>query len=88
MSGVNETRFLVQQVCNSNQKLNHDECCFERKKLDYRVSREKDSMWNPSICVCECNKAFITDEYFDIKNCSCEKCLIGKLLLTCNLSWW
>ena len=41
-------------------------------------------MWNPSTCDCECNKACKIDEYLDIKNCSCEKCLIGKLLLECE----
>ena len=41
-------------------------------------------MWNPSTCDCECNKACKIDEYLDIKNCSCEKNLIGKLLLECE----
>ena len=36
-------------------------------------------MWDPSTC--ECNKVCKIDEYLDIKNCSCEKHLIGKLLL-------
>ena len=31
--------------------------------------------------VCEYNKACKTDECLDIKNCSCEKHLIGKLVL-------
>ena len=30
---------------------------------------------------CECNKACKIERYFDIKNCSCEKHLIGKLVL-------
>ena len=46
MSEVNETRFLVQHqsceckcrlnesVCNSKQKLKHDECWFECKEFD------------------------------------------------------
>ena len=38
-------------------------------------------MWNPSTWNCECNKACKTDGYVDIKNCSCEKCVIGKLVL-------
>ena len=38
-------------------------------------------MWNPSTCNCECNKACKIDEYIDIKNCSCEKRLISKLVL-------
>ena len=32
------------------------------------------------MCDCEYNKACKIDEYLDIKNCSCEKRLIGKLV--------
>ena len=37
-------------------------------------------------CMCDCgsNKACKTDEYLDIKNCSCKKCLFGKLALACE----
>ena len=38
-------------------------------------------MRNSSICDCECNKARKIGEYLDIKNCSCEKYLIGKFVL-------
>ena len=38
-------------------------------------------MWDPITCDCECSKACIIDEYLDIKNCSCEKRLFGKLVL-------
>ena len=41
-------------------------------------------MWNPSTCNCECNKACKIDEYLDITICSCEKRLIGKLILECE----
>ena len=41
-------------------------------------------MWNPNTCDCEYDKACKSDEYLDIKNCSCEKRLIGKLLLACE----
>ena len=41
-------------------------------------------MWNPSTCDCECSKACIIDEYLDIKNCSCEKRIFGKLVLACE----
>ena len=36
------------------------------------------------MCGCECNKACKIDEYLDIKNCSCEKRLIDKLVLECE----
>ena len=38
-------------------------------------------MRNSCICDCECDKACKIDEYLDIKNCSCEKYLIGKFVL-------
>ena len=41
-------------------------------------------MWNPSTYDCECNKAGEIDEYLDIKNCSCGKRSIGKLVLECE----
>ena len=41
-------------------------------------------MWNSSTCDCECNNACKVDEYLDIKNCSCEKRLFGKLVIACK----
>ena len=37
-------------------------------------------MWNLSTCHCKGNNACKIDEYLDIKNCSCKKCAIGKLV--------
>ena len=54
------------------------------KELDDCSFCKDDYMWNPSTCDCECNKANKIDEYLDIKNCSCEKRLIGKLVLGCE----
>ena len=58
MLGANETRFLVQHelceckwelnesICNSKQKLNHNECRCECKELvDWRSCKD-DYMWN------------------------------------------
>ena len=85
MSGVNETRFLVQHesceckcglnesVCNSKQKWDYDECRCECKELNNWGFCEKYYMWNLSACDCGCNKGRRIDEYLDIKNCSCEK---------------
>ena len=42
-------------------------------------SWKDDYMWN-----CECNKTSDIDKYLDIKNCSCRKCLFGKLVLSCE----
>ena len=41
-------------------------------------------MWNHSTFDCERNKAYKYDKYLDTKNCSCEKRLIGKLVLACD----
>ena len=41
-------------------------------------------MRNPSAWDCECNKAFKTDEYLNIRNCFCEKRLIDELVLICG----
>ena len=52
--------------------------------LDDCRSCEKGYIWNSSICDCKCKKACKIYEYLDIKNCSCEKGLIGKLVLECQ----
>ena len=41
-------------------------------------------MWKPKTCDSESNKACKIDEYLDVKNYYCEKCLIGKLVLDCE----
>ena len=59
ISGVNETRFLVQHKCecrlnksvrNSKQKWNHDEYRCKCKELDGWGSCKNYYMWNPSTC--------------------------------------
>ena len=62
MSGVNETRFLVQyelceskcglneSVCNSKQKWNHNKYRCECKELDDWSSCKKGYVWNHSKC--------------------------------------
>ena len=54
------------------------------KELDDWCSYENNFMWNPRTCDLECNNAFKVDEYLDFKNCSCEKHLVGKLVLRCE----
>ena len=89
LSGVNETRFLVQHesctlnesVCNSKPKIESwwmlgSEC----KELNDSRFCNDHYMWNPSICNCECNKACKIDEYLYTKTCSCRKRLFGELV--------
>ena len=96
LSGVNQARFLVQHelreckcglkesVYNSKQKWNHNECSCECKELDDLSSCKNDYMRNLSICEWEYDKACKIDQYLDIKNCSCEKRGVGKLILECE----
>ena len=72
---------LNKRACNSKQKWNPVECPCDSKELDDWSFSENDYMWNPSACDCECNKVYEISEYLDIKNCSCEKRLIDKLVL-------
>ena len=67
---------MNESVCNSLQKWNHDESRCEGKKLN------EWGFWINGDC--ECNKACKFDEYLDIENCSCEKSLFDKLVLTCE----
>ena len=75
---------LNESVCNAKQKWDHNEYRCECKELDNCGSCKNDYMWNPSTCDCECNEACKIAMYLDIKNCSCKKRLIGKLLLECE----
>ena len=97
--GLTEARFLVQHesceckcrlsesVSNSKQTWDHNECKFECTELEDWGSCKNDYMWNPSTCDCECNKACKIYEYLDIKNCSCKKCLIGKLVYNMKMKY-
>ena len=40
---------------------------------------DKEFIWNPSNCECECYKSCDCSEYFDYKNCKCKKRLVNKL---------
>ena len=44
-------------VCNNKQRWNNDKCESECKELIHKGARDKDSIWHPSNCERECNKA-------------------------------
>ena len=67
-----------------SKRWNQNESRCECKESDDWESCKHDFMWNPNMCDWECNKACKTDEYLDTKNRSCEKILIGKLVLECE----
>ena len=41
-------------------------------------------MRNPRRFHCERNKAYKIDKYLDVKNCSCEKCLFCRSVISCE----
>ena len=45
---------------------------------------DKEFIWNPSNCECECDKSCDIGEYLDYKNCSCRKKVIDKLVEECS----
>ena len=55
-------------------------CRCECKELIHKGVYDKDFIWNPSNCECECNKASDFSEYLDYKNCICKKRLVNKLV--------
>ena len=44
---------------------------------------DKGYIWNPSNCVCECDKLYDIGQYLDYKNCVCRKSLVDKLVEEC-----
>ena len=45
---------------------------------------DKEFIWNPSNCECECDKSCDVGEYLDYENWKCRKRLIDKLLDECT----
>ena len=44
---------------------------------------DKEFIWNPSNCECECDKSCDIGEYLDYENCKCIKKLVDKLVEEC-----
>ena len=45
---------------------------------------DKEFIWNPSNCECECDKSCDIGEYLDYENCKCRKRIIDKLVEECS----
>ena len=45
---------------------------------------DKEYVWNPSNCECECDKSCNIDEYLDYSSCKCRKKLINPLVEECT----
>ena len=54
------------------------------QNVDDWGSCEKDYIWNPSTCDCECNKTWKSVRNKNTKSCSWKKRLIDKLVLACE----
>ena len=59
-------------VCNNKQRWNDQLRC-ECKELIDKGTREKEFIWNPSNCECECDKSCDIGECLDYENCKCKK---------------
>ena len=45
---------------------------------------DKELIWNPSTCECECDRSCDIRQYLDNKNCKCRKELINKSAKKCS----
>ena len=85
ISRINETRHIIWHetckctcrltgsVCNNRQRCNEDKCRCECKELIDKGVNDKEFIWNPSTCKCECYKSCGIGEYLDYKRCACRK---------------
>ena len=79
MSRINETRHIIwhetckcicrlsASVCNNRQRCNEEKCRCESKELIDKEICDKQFIWNPNNCECECDKSYDIGEYLDIK---------------------
>ena len=54
------------------------------KKLNDKGICDKEFIWNPSNCECDCNKSCDIREYLDYKNCKCRNKIVDKLVEECT----
>ena len=56
----------------------------ECKKLIDEGVCDKEFIWNPSNCECECNESCDISEYLDCENCKVKQKLVDKLVEECT----
>ena len=95
MSRTNETRHikwrktckckcrLDASVCNNKQRWNEDKFRCKHKELIGKGMCDKEFIWNPSNCECECDKSCDIGEYLDYKNCKCRNKFVDKFVEEC-----
>ena len=73
-------------ICNSRQKWNHNSVGVSLNNYMIAVLAKivACEILVNVLGACECSKICKIDEILDIKNCSSNKCLIGKLVLECE----
>ena len=71
-------------VCNSKQRCNEDKCRCGCKELIGKGVCNKGFIFNPSNCVCECDKSCNIGEYSAYSNCKCMEKLFDKLIEECT----
>ena len=59
-------------------------CRCECKELIDKAICNKQFIWNPSNCECECDKSCDIGEYLDYENCKSRKKLVDKLVEECT----
>ena len=78
-------RRLSNAICHTKQIWNNDRCrCECKEDLVSKINCNKRYSWNPSICECECDKSCGIGEYLDLKNCTCKKSIIDRLIEECS----
>ena len=74
-------------VCNNKQRLfssHEDKFRNECKELIDKGVYDKEYVWNPSNCECECDKSCDIGKYLDYEHCKYRKRLVDKLVDECN----
>ena len=92
MSRTNENRFIEWHekckykrrldaiVSNNKQPWVKNKFWCQCKELFDKGVCDKEFIWNPSNCECECEKSCNIGEYLDYENCKCRTKLVHKLI--------
>ena len=85
VSGTNDTRRIEwHEMCKCKCRFDHsvfnNKQCWNDHKCRYKglidkIVCDKEFIWNPSNCECQCYKSCDFSEFLDYKNCKCKKSL-------------
>ena len=71
-------------ICNNKQRWNKDQCRCASKELIDKGACDKEYIFNPSNCKCECDKSCNTSQYLDYLDCKCKKKIIDLIVEECT----